>query len=429
MQRDSVDFLETCGALGDIVNYRFVNRRMVGLHHPDLVKDVLLTRHELFVKKGIYSRMNAVFRNGLLTAEGEFWKKQRRIIQPSFTRKNLNTMVAAMSEEAAGFRDELLESADSNQTVDAFEAMLKIALRIITKTMFSNDVSGRHREIAEHIYAINAFLKHRNFSYVPLPTWIPTPSHNRFRHALKSLDSIVMELVRERMQREDPGDDLLGMLLKSTDPETGKRMPMHQVRAEAITIFITGHETTATALSWAYYEMAKAPKLAEELYQTVDAVFGSSVPEFTGEAMKELGCLDNIFYESIRMHPPIYVTYRQAAKDVTLGGVRIRRGDTVHISPLIANYDTRYWNEPESFNPQRFKGGAEGDDKFVFFPFGVGPRSCIGSHFALLEARIIMTTLAQALKFELVDPHFVAKPEPLVTLKPRSPLPMRVRRR
>lgn len=428
MTKDSLKFLDDCAQSGDIVTYRFVNQKLHGLHHPDLIKEVLLNQYEVFVKEGIYSRLNPVFRNGLLTAKGEFWKKQRRTIQPAFTRKNLQSMIQTMQSVVLNFHDDMMEFAEGGKPIDMFSQMLRLALDMINRTMFSNDVSQRHLEIAEHIYALNVFMKKRNFSVLPLPVWMPTKDNRSFKKALNALDEIVMEIVEKRLSSGEFGDDLLGMLLSSKDPETGERMSISQVRAEAVTIFITGHETTATAMTWAYYLLSKSPGSLKEVHASIDDVFSQlEISDMTG-MLDELKFLDDILMESIRMRPPIYVTYRRASKDTEICGYKIKKGESVHLSPYIMNKDQRCWTAPETFNPSRFQNG-EGSNKFAFFPFGAGPRSCIGSHFTILEARMILAILGRSFQFELVSPDEEMEPEPLVTLKPRDPVMMWVKKR
>lgn len=428
MTGDSIDFLEQCAEQGDIVSYRFFNQKYHGLQHPDFVKQVLLSQYEVFVKEGLYSRLDPVFRGGLLTAKGAFWKKQRRTIQPAFARKNLKNMVSTMHEVVGDFQGEMHQLAERGEAFDLFPKMLKLALSIINKTMFSNDVTSRHEEVAEHIYSLNRFLKKRNFSVFPTPVWIPTKSNRSFRRALLALDEIVMEIVDKRMKTGELGDDLLGMLLSSTDPETGERMSMAQVRAEAVTIFITGHETTATALTWAYYMLCKHPDVYDQVQDSIDLALATQDIQSMEGMLDELKFLDDVFLEAIRLRPPIYVTYRQASRDTEVCGYKIKKGESVHLSPYIMNRDPRYWSEPDVFKPSRFQDG-EGSDKFVFFPFGAGPRSCIGSHFSMLEARIILATLGRTLRFELEDPSRALNVEPLVTLKPREPVMVFARKR
>jgi len=234
--------------------------------------------------------------------------------------------------------------------------------------------------------------------------------------------------VEKRQKRNEPGTDLLGMLLASEDPETGEKMSMQQVRDEAVTMFLAGHETTATALTWTFYLMDRHPEVRERVSGLADQVF-SKGGAVEAEQLKELDYLNCVFLESLRMRCPVPLIYREATRECDLGGYRIRPGDTVYVSPYVSNQDERFWEDPESFNPERFTDGKNREiSNFLFFPFGAGPRSCIGSRFAMLEAQLIMGILGQSLKL-VAESSTPAKPQALVTMRPRDTVWMRVERR
>ena len=424
MMKDSLGFLDECAGLGDIVSFRIANRRIYGLHHPDLVKEVLLTKHQDFVKKGVYKRLRPVFRKGLVTATGELWKKQRRIIQPVFTRKNVESFVSAIDEEVITFRDEMRSKAAKGERVEIFHEMLHLSLRIMTSTMFGGDVSDRKGEISEQIHFLNNFMKESAYGILPPMTWLPTRRNRRYKKAMATLDAITMELVEKREKSGNYGSDFLGMLLSSKDPESGKRMSLQQIRDEAVVFFIAGHETTAAGLAWMFYLLDQNPDVLDEVSRIVDDVLPTEDSEISTENLQQFKYLERVFLESMRMYPPNYITYQEADRDATIGGHSIKKGDSVYVSPYLSNKDTRFWSCPETFKPDRFLE-EEGDNKFVFFPFGVGPRNCIGSHFALTEAKIILARLAKTLQFRNVD---VAKPtpDPLVTLPAKERVMMDV---
>jgi cytochrome P450 len=429
MRRDPLEFLDTCASAGDIVQFRLAHRRAYGVHHPDLVKQVLLKDYEHFVKQGIYSRLRPVFRKGLITSMGSLWKRQRRTMQPMFSSKNMHTLISTIESEVHGFKERLLKHADSGQPVDLFEQMLQITLDIVTSTMFSTDVSDRHSEVSEHVHFLNHYLAKLLYSLAPPMLWLPTPANLRYHSSMRALDAIIMEMVEKRQKRNDPGTDLLGMLLSSEDPETGEKMSMQQVRDEAVTMFLAGHETTATALTWTFYLMDRHPEVRERVCATADQVLSKGDKGVDAEQLKELDYLNCVFLESLRMRCPVPLIYREAARECDLGGCRIRPGDTVYVSPYVSNKDDRFWDEPASFNPERFTEGKNRQiSNFLFFPFGAGPRSCIGSRFAMLEAQLIMGILGQSLNL-VAESDAPAKPQALVTMRPRDTVWMRVERR
>ena len=429
IREDTLGFYDRCSCEGDIVKFRLAHRRVYAVHHPDLVKEVLLTNYENFVKRGIYGRMKPVFRNGLVTSMGSLWKKQRRTMQPMFSRRNMEAMVSTLDGEVRNFREELLKKSDEGVSIDLFKEMLHIALRLVTATMFSEDVSDRHEEIAKHIHYLNIYVTKSLYSLTPPILWLPTKANRRFRHSMKVLDSIVLELVEKRREAGDLGDDLLGMLLTSKDPDTGEVMSTEQVRDEAISIFIAGHETTATALTWTYDFVNKNPDVLVRMQREVDEVLPKGDGALTYETIKKLDYLERVFMESMRLRPPIYMIYRWVENDCQLGGYNLKRGDTVYVSPYVSNRDQQHWQDPELFAPDRFLADEGGHkNKFVFYPFGAGPRSCIGSHFALLEARMVLSILGESLVLKSKTNDDVI-PDPLVTMQPRDPVIVDIIRR
>ncbi|MGJ8639161.1 MAG: cytochrome P450 [Opitutaceae bacterium] len=423
---NSLDFFERCSKEGDIVRFRLAHRRVYGVHHPDLVKKVLLTDYECFVKEGIYSRLRPVFRKGLITSMGALWKKQRRTMQPMFSKKNMATLISIIESEVCDFRDQLLERAEQGEKIDLFEEMLQVTLNIVTSTMFSSDVSDKHKEVSEHVYFLNQYLTKSLYSLLPPIKWLPTKYNRQYKLSMKALDTIILDLVESRRKSNDFGTDLLGMLLSSTDPETGESMSTEQVRDEAVTMFIAGHETTATALTWTYYLMNKNPAVRDAVNRLATEVVPVDGRGWSFDLIQKLDLFGNVFMESLRAKPAVIVLYREAAHDCELGGFQLKKGDTVYVSPYISNRDARHWEAPEEFRPDRFselEGGHK--NKFLFFPFGAGPRSCIGSRFAMLEAQMILGILGQSLSLVSDDPA-EAVPEPLVTMKPRDPLMMDV---
>lgn len=429
LRSDSLGFFDRCRAEGDIVKFRLAHRTVYGVHHPDLVKKVLLTDYENFVKRGIYTRLRPVFRKGLITSMGSLWKQQRRTIQPMFSRKNMESMVTTIETEVCRFRDDLLEKSDRNEKIDLFEEMLQVTLNIVTSTMFSSDVSDKHTAVSKHVYFLNTYITKLLYSLMPPMKWLPTKDNRQYHASMKALDTIILDLVKKRQCENNPGTDLLGMLLTSKDPETGETMSIEQVRDEAVTMFIAGHETTATALTWTYYLMNKHPDVRDRVNALADSIVPQDGRGLNFEMIQQMKYMEQVFQESLRCKPAVTVLYREVAEDCDLGGYALKSGDAVYVSPYVSNQDSQFWDRPEVFDPDRFldEDGAQ-KNKFLYFPFGAGPRACIGSRFATLEAQMILGILGRSLSLESDDPR-EAIPEPLVTMKPRDPLMMRVVRR
>jgi len=426
LRNDSLGFFDRAAASGDIVSFRLAHRRVFGVHHPDLVKQVLLTDYENYVKKGIYTRLRPVFRKGLITSMGSLWKQQRRTIQPMFSRKNMETLVAIIEEQVCRFRDDLLKKSERKEPIDLFEEMLQVTLNIVTATMFSSDVSEKHAEVSKHVYFLNTYITKLLYSLSPPMKWLPTKMNRQYRASMQALDAIILDLVEKRRRENKPGTDLLGMLLTSTDPETGEHMSVEQVRDEAVTMFIAGHETTATALTWTFYLMNKHPEVNAKVQAEADRVVPEDGRGMNFEQIQQLGYLEQVFNESLRFKPAVTVLYREVVQDRELGGMSLRKGDAVYVSPYISNRNPAFWKDPDQFDPDRFADKTDAHtNKFLYFPFGAGPRACIGSRFATLEAQMILGILGRALTLQSDDPT-EAVPEPLVTMKPRDPLMMDV---
>ncbi|MEQ1877328.1 MAG: cytochrome P450 [Bdellovibrionia bacterium] len=390
--------------------------------HPDHAQHVLQTQHSNY-RKGLAVRFLKVpLGDGLLTGEGEHWKKQRRLTQPAFHQKSLalmaGKMVRATEEMMAGWK----QRSAGSQTLDIAQEMMRLTLRIAGETMFSVDVSQEADQVGRAVSALLVYVNRAMLSVVPLPFWVPTPANLKARRLLQTMDQLIYRIIRERRASPAADSDLLSLLLASKDEETGEQMADKHLRDEIITLFVAGHETTANVLSWTLYLLSQNPKWADLARQEAIAVLGTRSAGF--EDGTRLPIIHSIVQESMRLFPPAWVIGRQANEDDRIGGFRIEKDSVVIVSPYVLHHHPEFWTDVEQFRPERFS--TEKLHRFAYIPFGSGPRVCIGSQFAMLEAQLLLATMLREFRFDLAPGEKVT-PEPLITLRPKNGLRMVVR--
>ncbi len=408
---------------GDLVRLRFGGIQAHLVASPEIVQEVLHTRNREFDKhtRGTY-KLRLVLGLGLLTSEGRFWLRQRRISQPAFHRKKIasfaDRMVNAAEETCAEWRE--------GEAFDAHEAMMRLTLRVVSETLLGTAVTNDAATVGAALDVVIADVNRRVNQLVELPPPIPTRHNRRFMEAMGTLDRIVLEIIEERRRSGIERDDLLQMLMDTRDAETGERMDDAQLRDEVMTIFLAGHETTANALSWSLYLLAKSPEVARKLRAEVRGALGDRRATF--EDLRALPYTRQVIEEAMRLYPPAWMIARAPVADTELGGYFVPKRNLLLLSPWVVHRHPDYWRDPEGFDPDRFAPEARATHhRFQYFPFGGGPRLCIGNNFALMEAQLVLATLAQRWHLELVPGRDVVA-EPLVTLRPRGGLWMTPRR-
>ncbi len=391
---------------------------------PALAHAVLVEHGDAFMKGPALSYfMKPMLGNGLLSSEGEFHRRQRRMLAPSFMPRRLAdyaTTIAARAEAAqSGLRD--------GAAVDVNAAMMRLTLEIVGATLFGAEVGADAEEVHGALSDAMEQMSRVVRSAIPIPPTWPTPGNRRGMRAVARLDRVIYGLIEARRRAEAPRNDFLSMLLAARD-EDGRPMSDQQVRDEAMTIFLAGHETTANALTWAFYLLARHPEARARLERELDAHLGGRTPTLADLA--QIPYAMRVFKEALRLYPPAYVIARRALRDVDLGGMRVARGELAVVNILGMHHDPALFPDPARFDPDRFT--AEGErrlPKNAFLPFGAGARVCIGNHFALMEGHLALATLAQRVRFELPAAAPEVEMEPLVTLRPRGGMPMIARRR
>jgi cytochrome P450 len=412
---------------GDATCFRVGPLRFVSLADPDLAQHVLVRNHRNYVKSRSYEGLRLVLGNGLVTSEGEHWRKQRKLAQPAFHRQRL----AALADVMAQCVHERLEAWDAltptgTAAIDVHQEMMQLTLRIVGRTLFGVDLG---RDLGALGPAITTCLHKANDyaeSIVRLPLWLPTPSNVRFWRAKRVLDDIVHRMIDERRRSRQERDDVLGVLMAATDESGTERMSDADLRDEVMTLFLAGHETIATAMSWTWLLLHRHPDVAARVRDEALAVLGGRAPGF--EDLPRLVYTGQVIDEALRLYPPAWIVERMALAEDRLGPWHVPARTIVAVSPWVMHRHPGLWPDPLRFDPDRFAPErADGRPKHAYLPFGAGPRICIGNHFALMEAKIILATVIQRYTLEVLHPERVAV-DPRVTLRPRGGMPGRLHR-
>ena len=422
--RDQLGFYARCARdYGDVVPVRLGPRRGLLIYHPDAIEEVLIARAGDFVKSPGIRLLRRLLGDGLFVSEGDLWLRQRRLMQPAFHRQRIaaygEVMATYATRRAAGWQD--------GAVMDIHPEMMALTRDIVAKTLFDADVSDEAR-IGDAAHFVTEYFGKRFGSLLQLvPPWVPTPANLRLRTAVRKLDEVVYRMIADR--RRTPGDrvDLLSILLQAQDADDGSRMTDRQVRDEVMTLFLAGHETTAVALSWTWYLLAQHPEVDARLADELGAVLAGRPP--TVADLPALRYTEMVVKESMRLYPPAYGIARQAAKPTEVAGQAMRAGAFVIMPTWVVHRDVRWFDKPDEFRPERWDGdGARRLHRFAYFPFGGGPRQCIGNTFAMMEAILVVAAIAQRFRVALVPGQSVI-PAPYITLRPEPAIRVRVESR
>lgn len=426
-RRDPLGFLTRLAReYGDVSQFRIGPIKMFLLNHPDYVRDVLVVNHEKFMKGRALQRSKRLLGEGLLTSEGEHHRRQRRLAQPAFHRKRISSYAAVMSDYAARHSSRWRDG----ETLDVSEEMMRLTLAVVGKTLFDTDVESDADEVGGALTDVMELFGYLMLPYAELLEKLPLPATRRFRRARARLDAVIYRIIEERRRSGADRGDLLSMLLLAVDEE-GDRTGMtdEQLRDEALTIFLAGHETTANALTWTWYLLAQHPDIEARLHAEVDEVSASGrLPSF--DDLPALRYTEMVVAETMRLYPPAWTVGRMALEEHEVGGYIIPSGATALMSPYVLHRDPRFFPDPERFDPERFTPEAkEARPQYAYFPFGGGPRRCIGEGFAWAEAVLIAATIARRWRLRIVPGRRIEL-KPRITLRPGAGgVPMRVEAR
>src|ERR1700686_4641519 len=396
---------------GDVVGLRIFNFRILLINHPDHIEDVLVNHPRKFIKGRVLQANKRVFGRGLLTSEGDFWLRQRRLAQPAFHRARIAGYASTMVE----YTERLLHEWQDGEERDIHKEMMRLTLQIVGKTLFDADVERDAQDVGkslELLLEIGANFRRAIF----VPHWLPTPTNLRVKREVAQIEKILYRIIGERRASGRDAGDLLSRVLAAQD-EDGSGMTDRQLRDEAITLFLAGHETTASTLSWTWWLLAQNPTVEAKLHAELDAVLGDRAPSL--DDLARLAYTGHVITESLRLYPAAWGMARLVVEDHEIAGYPVTKGMGVAMVQWVVHRDPRWYDAPEEFLPERWENDLlKRLPRFSYFPFGGGPRQCIGNAFALMEATLILATIARKFRLRLVANHPVA-PLASITLRPR----------
>lgn len=424
LQQEPLEFLlELTRRYGPFVRLPVPGLPVFSISDPEAVKHVLQDNARNYSKRTLqFTNLALVTGQGLLTSDGEFWLRQRRMAQPAFHRHR----IAGFGEAMTGAALRMLErwKAKQDGVLDLDHEMMEMTLEVVGLTLFSSDFSAAAERMVEATLTALDYVIHKAQNPFGPPAWVPTARNRRFRQALGVLDRAVYRLIEERRARGRPHGDLLSMLLEARDDD-GQPMTLRQLRDELITVIIAGHETVASALTWTWHLLAQHPQAEAALHAELAQVLGGRTP--TTDDLPRLPYTRAVFEEALRLYPPAWLITRRATGPDTVGGYPVPKGSLLVLSPYITHRQPSAWPEPETFRPERFLEAAR-PPRYAYIPFGGGPRLCIGNTFALVEGQLILATVAQRYRLRPADPKPV-EVAPLVTIRPKGGLWVRLEQR
>ncbi len=420
---DLLDFLlNTARDYGPLASLRVGPKRVFLATRPDLIEQVLVKDAKHYIKHFGARAFKPVLGNGLVTSEGAYWQRQRKLVQPAFQRTRVRSYAPVMAD----LTEETLQSWVPGQTVRINYEFEALTSKIALKTLFDLDDDGDRERFSDTLKFAFDLMTARLRQVLKFPLWIPTPQNLRLTRAIAELDRTVQGFIASGRSRGTVGDDLLSRLVFAQH-EDGSQMNDQELRDEAMTLYLASHETTALTLTWSWYLLSQHKRVEDKLVSEWQRVLAGKIP--AADDIAHLPYTSSVIAESMRLFPPVYVVGREATTDLELGGYRVKRGYTVLMSQWVNHRDPEYFPDPEAFRPERWENGlAKRIPKFAYYPFGGGQRICVGNSFALMEAAIILAAVGQRYKFTL-DPEAVIEIKPQITLMPAYDIPVTLQRR
>jgi cytochrome P450 len=418
--RDPLAFLSgAADRYGDIVNFRLGRLDVYFVRHPDYVREVLITQRASFTMTSLRAKINAVVGEGLFTSRGELHARQQRLMLPVFRKSRIEAYAGQMAELSQRMRDQWQAGA----TIDIADEMMKLTMLIAAQALFEQDIGSDTQSVSRNIGITLEFFTRLSSPFLKLSLALPLPATLRFKKAVRDLDAVIYRMIERRRDTAATGKDLLSLLMQARDDETNVQMTEKQLRDEVLTLLIAGHETTANVLAWTFYLLAQRADAEQRMHEEAKAVLGGRAA-FVAADLDRLVYTRRVMQEGLRLYPPGWFVGRQAQADVQIGGYTVPRGAVVLVSQYVTHRDARFFADPHQFKPERWEGDLEERlPRGAYFPFSAGDRHCIGEGFAWQEALLILATLAERWRFELV-PGQQIRPRPSVTLRPDGPIRM-----
>jgi cytochrome P450 len=421
MVRDMLGlFQDTAREYGGLARFNLLNKSYLLVTDPDYVKYILQDNYKNYIRGRSVETGRVLLGNGLPLIDGDFWLRERRMLQPAFHRERVGKLVDSATSVIGGFMQDWGEKAKRSQTLDLDDEMMRLTLTVIIKSMFSSQIDDKIPALSHAFNVASKFMLWRSQQMWKLPLSVPLPRHVEYNHALRVLNETIYPLITDG--RKHLKDDLLGMMLEMRDAATGEGLSDQQARDEVVTIFFAGHETTAAALTWAFYLLSPHPAVEERMRAEVQSVLNGRVPTFAD--LPQLVYMQQVINEVLRLYPAAYLFAREAIVDDVLDGYAIPAQTLIFISPFVSHRDPKHCPDREHFDPHRFSPQQVASrPRHSYFPFGEGPHVCIGNNFALMEMQLILAMALQRFRLRLVPDHPIAlKPE--ATLRPRYGMKM-----
>ncbi len=420
-------FMESTDKYGDIVRFRFAKLVAYLISNPDYIKYVFIDNASNYRKASTYKKLKPILGEGLLTSEGNLWQKQRKFFQPIFQRNKMEGFFDTITDSINLMLEKWESLAPEDSLIDISAEMMNVTLGVTTQALFSKDISNEAVELRQAFTIALEYANHRMTSLVSFSEYLPTSFNRRYKKAYEILERFVYDLISERKGKESQYHDLLSTMLFGEVSAKDEKMSDKQIRDEIMTFILAGHETTANTLSWAWYLLAVNPEVKKKLDNELKIVLNGKKPTY--QDLKELKYTAMIIQEVMRLYPPIWIIERDALQDDEIGGYFIPAGAMMMLSPYVTHHSPLLWEKPEEFIPERFLPELIAKRaKFAYFPFGGGSRQCIGNHFAMMEAQLLIAIIAQKFDFELDKNHLVEK-ESVITLRPKYGIKMKIHKR
>lgn len=414
-------FVNTFKEYGDIYN---VNSNLYTIYvtaNPEHIQEIMVTNKKDYAKSDDYKILKYSLGNGLLTSEGEFWKKQRRIAQPAFHKESMKKLLDIMIEST----QKTVDGWKQKTQIQLTDEMNFLTLDIVTKCLFGTKLETDYAKIQKTITVENEYLAERIMKPFKPPFWVPTSKNRAYRKARSYSSSLILDIIKKRQENPSQHHDLLSMLMNAEDEETGERMSNQQLKDESITIFVAGHETTANALCWTFYLLSQYPKKSAILQEEIDSVLNGNAPDF--QSLRALKYTQMVLEEAMRLYPPAWTIVRKVAQDTNMNGYDFKKETRLILDLYMLHRHPEYWENPTAFEPERFETEKKKKrHKYAYIPFGAGQRMCIGNNFAMMEMKIVLVLLLQNFHISLAKNAPEVVPEPLITLRPKNGILMDV---
>jgi cytochrome P450 len=415
-------FTNTTREYGGIAQFKLLNKSYLLVTNPDYVKYILQDNYKNYIRGKSVETGRVLLGNGLPLIDGEFWLRERRMLQPAFHRERLGKLTNTVTNVIDTFMQDWDGKVKNNQPLDLDDEMMRLTLTVIIKSMFSAKIDDKIHSLSHAFNVASKFMLWRSQQMWAPPLSVPIPRNVEYNRALKILNDTIYPLITE--SRKNPKDDLLGMMLETRDADTGEGMTDRQARDEVVTIFFAGHETTAATMAWAFYLLSEHPEIEERMRAEVKKILNGRLPTFTD--LPKFVYMQQAINEVLRLYPAAYLFAREALVDDTIDGYSVPANTLIFISPFVTHRDPKYWPDPERFDPDRFMPDqAASRPRHVYFPFGEGPHVCIGNNFAVMEMQLILAMALQRFRLRLIPNHPIAfKPE--ATLRPKYGMKMTI---